>query len=240
MMKTKGLVVMLALVLAAAATAGVLSYVRGVERDARSTADLVTVIVAKKDIPAGTQMDQVIAQGGLTTLSARRDNLIRGVVTSLAQIRGKESALPILAGEQISTVRLGNGTALAGGILGIQAGFQALSVQLDASRVVGGIITRGDYVAIYGTFKGSPSESTATIVPSALVLSTATTMPPGEQNRRIASSSSTSLLVTLALRPRDAQKVVLTEEAGSVWLGLLPPGAKGTPLPPLTTTQMAR
>jgi hypothetical protein len=46
--------------------------------------------------------------------------------------------------------------------------------------------------------------------------------------------------VTMALRPRDAQRVVFGQENGSVWLGLLPPGQAGTAQPPFTTGQVVR
>jgi hypothetical protein len=47
-------------------------------------------------------------------------------------------------------------------------------------------------------------------------------------------------MVTLALRPHDALKVVFAEENGFVWLGLLPPGQTGSALPPLTTAQVVK
>ena len=47
-------------------------------------------------------------------------------------------------------------------------------------------------------------------------------------------------MVTLALRPKDAQKVLFFEENGFVWLGLLPPGQGGSSEPPFTTGDVPR
>jgi hypothetical protein len=61
---------------------------------------------------------------------------------------------------------------------------------------------------------------------------------------RIARPDSTQptagLMVTFALKPRDALRVVFAEENGSVWLGLLPPGQTGTGQPPFNVSQVGR
>src|SRR5947207_1480641 len=41
-------------------------------------------------------------------------------------------------------------------------------------------------------------------------------------------------LVTMALRPKDAQKLVYAQEEGSVWLALLPPHQHGARVPAVT------
>ena len=59
-MRSRGLVVMLALVLATLATAGVFLYSRGVKEDARQGGDLATIVVSKVDIAANTDLNDLI------------------------------------------------------------------------------------------------------------------------------------------------------------------------------------
>ena len=57
-MKGRGLVVFLALILATLATAGVFMYTRGVKEEPAGT--MVQVVVSKVDLPARTDLDQLI------------------------------------------------------------------------------------------------------------------------------------------------------------------------------------
>jgi hypothetical protein len=47
-------------------------------------------------------------------------------------------------------------------------------------------------------------------------------------------------LVTLALKPVDSQRVVYGQNAGTVWLALLPPNEKGVKTPPTIVARIAR
>ena len=46
-------------------------------------------------------------------------------------------------------------------------------------------------------------------------------------------ASSQGTLLTLALRPQDAEKVVFAQEHGTIWIALLAPGQPGQSRPPL-------
>ena len=59
----------------------------------------------------------------------------------------------------------------------------------------------------------------------------------GESGTQATGSSSTDIMVTLALRPLDGQRTVFAQEKGSLWLALLPPGGTGRPLPPVSYGQ---
>ncbi len=49
-----------------------------------------------------------------------------------------------------------------------------------------------------------------------------------------------TVALTLALTPTDAQRMVFTMETATVWLGLLPPNANGTPLHKITLVQVVK
>ena len=61
-MKGRGLVVVLALVLASLATAGVFLYANGVKEEAKSGGEMVAVVVSNVDIPPNTDLNGLIKQ----------------------------------------------------------------------------------------------------------------------------------------------------------------------------------
>jgi Flp pilus assembly protein CpaB len=150
-MRSRGLVVMLALVLATLATAGVFLYSRGVKEDARQGGDLATIVVSKVDISANTDLNNLIRDEMFTTLDVPRDALIDDPITQVSQLRNRRNSVYIFAGEQIPVARV-QGGEVPGGLLSIPEGHQAMTVALEAPRAISGALAGGDNVAIYATF----------------------------------------------------------------------------------------
>ena len=151
-MKGRGLVVFLALILATLATAGVFMYSRGVKEDVQTGGTMVPVVVTKVDIPARSDMDQLIKDDQFRTIQVPASVVVNGAVTSVDQLAGKNNSVAILAGEQIPAARISGN--VPGGALAIPEGMQAITVSLDASRGVAGAINAGDHVAIYCDLHG--------------------------------------------------------------------------------------
>jgi pilus assembly protein CpaB len=257
-MKSRGLVVVLALVLATLATAGVFLYMKGVREDAKTGGDLVTVVVSKVDIPANTEMNQLIAAEQFEAQEVPADAVVDGAVTQLSQLRNRKATTFILAGEQIPISRV-EGGGVAGGVLGIPEGHQAITVALEAPRAISGALSNGDRVTVFATLEdvkivklnpdftpaaGSTGESpefdtTVVLVPEAEVLRV--TIPqvsdvPGEE--AAAPDTTADIAVTLAFLPDEAQEFVFALEEGKVYLSLLPPDGTGQDLDPLTAAQI--
>ena len=150
-MRSRGLVVMLALVLATLATAGVFLYSRGVKEDARQGGDLATIVVSKIDIAANTDLNDLIRDEQFTTRDVPRDALIDDPITQVSQLRNRRNSVFIFAGEQIPVGRV-QGGEVPGGLLSIPEGHQAMTVALEAPRAISGALAGGDTVAIYATF----------------------------------------------------------------------------------------
>ena len=150
-MRSRGLVVMLALVLATLATAGVFLYSRGVKEDARQGGDLATIVVSKVDISANTDLNDLIRDEMFTTRDVPKDALIDDPITQVSQLRNRRNSVYIFAGEQIPVARV-QGGEVPGGLLSIPEGHQAMTVALEAPRAISGALAGGDNVAIYATF----------------------------------------------------------------------------------------
>jgi pilus assembly protein CpaB len=249
-MKSRGLVLVVALLVASAATAAVFMYVQSVRSNVRSSSTDVRVIVSKQDIAAGTRLDALIESGQLTTISVPADTVVPGAVTDASQIQGKTTSTFILAGEQITTARLRGSRQGTGGILGIPKGMQAVTVELDAQKVPAEVVQTGDHVSVYATFSqvsvisagklrqflgghgGADNQSqqlgdfTVELIPDAQVLRAQRAPNSANLGKRVYD-------VTLALAPNDGQGLVFAQEKGSIWLALLPPGEDGKPQPPV-------
>jgi hypothetical protein len=152
-MRSRGLVVAIAVILAIAAAGAVILYTKGVKQDAVSGGSLSTVIVSGQDIPANTNLNTLIDQGVFSELGIPTDAVVDGAVTELSQLKGQTTTAPILANEQIATSRLSSGEAPAGGPLGISADHVGLPIVLDGGPAGYGVIQRGDYVVVYASFK---------------------------------------------------------------------------------------
>lgn len=248
-MRSRGLVVALAVLLAALAAAAVVLYTNGVKKAAETGGDLRTVIVATQDIPANTSLDTLIEQGAFKQLNVPADAVVQGAVTSLSQLQGLTTTAPIVANEQLATSSLSGGQQVEGGVLGISKDHVAVTIKLNGPQGGNGNIQRGDNVSVYATFtgvsmiKGTPAQLTnptaagttdrqdlpdftATLIPTVRVLDI---LNPGVDAN--GDSTGDTVTITLDLTKKDAQNLVFAQLNGQIWLGLLPPGEQGKPLP---------
>jgi Flp pilus assembly protein CpaB len=153
-MRSRGLVVALALLLAIGATAAVFLYVNGVKENAVSNGDLETVVVSTQNIAANADLSALRAQGVFETKQIPADTKLESAVTDPSQLENKTATSPILANEQIPLERLSGSDGFAGGRLNICDACVALTVRVDGPPGVGGEIQRGDNVTLYATFSG--------------------------------------------------------------------------------------
>ena len=245
-MRSRGLVVAIAIVLAVAAAAAVILYTQGVKEDAVRGGDLTPVIVSTQEIPANQQLDPLIDQGIFSEIQVPGDALVGGAVTDVEQLRGVTTTTPILANEQISTSRLSSSETPLN-LTGVSEGHLGVAIELDAPQGGIGNIQPGDQVQVFATYQGvkvikgdikrlinsaggtAPPQVdlpdfTLTLIPTVRVLRIQNPAVDTETGR----SDSSRIQVTLDLLPQDAQNLVFAQEKARVWLGLLPPGEEGT------------
>ena len=245
-MRSRGLVVAIAIVLAVAAAAAVILYTQGVKEDAVRGGDLTPVIVSTQEIPANQQLDPLIDQGIFSEIQVPGDALVGGAVTDVEQLRGVTTTTPILANEQISTSRLSSSETPLN-LTGVSEGHLGVAIELDAPQGGIGNIQPGDQVQVFATYQGvkvikgdikrlinsaggtAPPQVdlpdfTLTLIPTVRVLRIQNPSVDSETGR----SDSSRIQVTLDLLPQDAQNLVFAQEKARIWLGLLPPGEEGT------------
>ena len=237
-MSARALSIVAALLVAAVATFAVYGYVSGVKKDAQGNGPHVSVLVAKQDIRAGTDMGQIVQSGGLESVSVPKDDVVPGAITSLDELQNKTATAAILSGEQIPEARLSGGE-LPGGNLGIPRGYQAFTVALEPADAAGGVIAKGDLVALFGEMQATMKDGrdhpfAAQLVSRTRILDVT---KPSSGGGFTSSSDSGKIVVTFALKASEAQKVLLAEEEGTVALGLLSPGDKPVRTLPTATVE---
>lgn len=148
-MRSRGLVVAIAIVLAVLAAVGVIVYTNQVEKSVTEE-ETTLVVVSSQDIPSNTNLNTLVDTGGFQEIRVPDSALVAGAVTSLEELRDRVTSAPILANEQIPLSRLGEGTL---NTVGVSADHVGLGIQLGGPQSVNGLIQRGDNIVVYATFK---------------------------------------------------------------------------------------
>jgi Flp pilus assembly protein CpaB len=243
-MRSRGLVVAIAVVLAVAAAAAVILYTQGIKEGVQGA----TVIVSQQDIPPNTQLGPLVAQGVFTEVEIAEDALVAGAITTTEGLELATTTQQIFANEQIPGSRLSTSKDRLN-VLGTSEGHLALSVEIDSPQGGLGNIQPGDFVQVFATYQGvsvikgtlkryinapataAPQKTlppfTLTLIETVKVLKIQNPPVDVETGR----SDSSRIQVTLDLLPQDAQNLVFAQENARIWLGLLPPEEEGTRVP---------
>src|SRR5262245_40978393 len=145
-MRSRGLVVAIAVVLAVLAAVGVIVYTNSVKSGGGQ--DTTSVIVSNQDIAPNTPLNGLLDSGAFQSISVPNDTLVQGAVTDENELRDQTTASWIYQNEQIPTSRLANGTS---NTLGISPGHVGLGIEVDGAASVNGFIQNSDQIAIYET-----------------------------------------------------------------------------------------
>lgn len=157
----------LALPLALAALAAILIgiYVVSYRNSVTHGAGLVTVLVASRDIPAGTDGSTIAGGGYLRSQTVPRRAVVPGSITSAAPLTSKITASTIYRGQQVSLREFV--PEAQGGIFAKFSGNQRLFVVPgDPNQVLAGTLSDGDRVDVVATVKYhiSPNRASSRVI----------------------------------------------------------------------------
>jgi pilus assembly protein CpaB len=251
-MKRRLLIIVLALILAAVGTTGVLSYVRGADARAIAGMKAVSVLVAQKKITSGTSAGSALHSGLLASQTLPASSVPSN---ALSAITGDLSSLVLSAdlqpGQLLLRPMLVTPAQTTSG-LAIPPGMMALTLAFCLPEVVAGAVQAGSQVAVFDTVgnttisaqpgcSGSHGEVTGNIKTRVVltrveVLSVGTASSAGTAGASTASTlaggSSTSsgggTLVTLAVTQAQAEQLIQMTETGMPYLALLTTGSHTT------------
>lgn len=223
-MKTRLLGGMAALVLAIVGTVLLLTYVQGADARAQSSLEPVKVLIATRDVPAGTPVAELATafkEQSLPAVAVPKDAL-----NTLADQDGKVLAQAVSAGEQLLAAKLVTADSLlTPGTVDVPEGKQEVTVLLEPERVAGGNLRAGDTVGIFGSFEGKAIKDVdgaeITKLLDEKVLVTAIQIAAGQTEgtaEGAAALPAGSAYVTFGVDSAQAAKIIHTREFGLVWL----------------------
>ena len=247
----KAVAVTLALILAGVATFVIFTYVRGIEQRAFEDAELVEVFVAQETIPGGLTAESASEAGLIGRSTAPRATVPDGAITSLDQIAGLVTEDRILPDEVIVRGRWVD-PALVEAVFDIPEGFEALSVEVGIPPGVAGFVRAGDQVSLIatvetpvattteedGTVVEEPGEvQTQYLLQGVEVLAVGQRVVTEEGDDGVQQPAS-QVLLTVALEPEDAERMVFAIQNALLYFTLLPEDAEPAETPGRTLTDL--
>jgi Flp pilus assembly protein CpaB len=201
----------IALALAAIAALLTSFYVTSYKRHVQSGQDQVTVLVAKQDIPAGTNGSE--AAHMLRSIDVPKRSVVPGAITSADQISNLIASQKTLEGEQVTSRRFS--PVAQNGVRGdLKGTLRAMQVQGDANQTLAGTIEDGDHVDLVATFKyqqkGQTSQNfaaTRVVLRNLKVLKAPTAPAVGT---KLTSGLNNTFPVLLEVTDQQAQKLNFT------------------------------
>jgi Flp pilus assembly protein CpaB len=263
-MKLRIVMVLIAIVVAAGAVYGVITYINSIKASYEEGVETVEVLVAAQNIPKEIAVEDLIPAGMIETKGIPRIYLAEGVLTSLDEFEGYVVAAPINEGEQITTTKFIRPEEIGLAFI-VPDGMLAVSIPVNEIIGVSNLIEVGDRVNVIATFfpeeelsfenvlpveeeqteeeivtaasgeavlEGIKKDTTKTLLWNIEVLYIGTRIitadETGETGGIFGGQQETGdgtieiNTVTLAVTPEDSEKLVFSEEVGSVWLALVP------------------
>lgn len=187
--------------------AGGALYLSLTSASAESGGQTRTVLVANGDLPPGTP-GSALTSAQVVPVSVAASMVPDRAVSNLAEVAPLKTTVTIFKGQILIARQFAAANATGG--LPIPPGTNAVSVELSDPARVAGFVQPGSQVVVYS--------GSAVLLPNAPVIAVgATTVTgTGTANKAIAST-----IVTFALTPADATKLVSAAGSG-LYLGLLP------------------
>jgi len=206
-------------------------YVTNYKHHVQHGQDNVTVLVAAKDIPAGTSGADVIAKHMLGSETVARRAIVPGAISSTDQVKSLVVTQPVFAGEQITARRFGTRAQL--GIRSQLEGTErAFQVPGDANQLLAGTLRNGDHVDLVANLKykfvnfraGNTSTNTDDLVASRVVLRNLLVLraPGGGGATSKITPNDASFSAVLQVTDSQAQKLFFVLKNGDWSLQLRP------------------
>lgn len=237
-MGRRAMSVLAAMLVGLIGVAAVLFYASGADSRAVEGQRPLTVFIAQELVPSGTTAADAVAKGLMVPTKIAAMGVPVGALTKVDDATGKLVALTdIAAGDFVLASRFGT-TPLAQKAIQVPDGQVAISVSLSDPGRVSTFVTPGSHIVIYDTYapvvaSGSAgAKETQVLLDDVLVIAVGSTSlsPAANANGQSqAQGAATSALVTVALPPATAAKLVHGIQTGTLYAGLRGADTKAVP-----------
>jgi pilus assembly protein CpaB len=214
----------------------VLLYARGAESRAVAGQQPVEVFIAKQPVPSGTVLKDAVRTGLIVKTPVAAKGVPEGVLTEVTDSNSNLLAVSdINAGEFVMTARFGT-TPVGTKAIEVPSGQVAVSVSLADPARVGTFVTPGSRVVLYTTMdaaadaKGAPAGPvTRVLLDDLLVIAmgqASLTPAPAAEGEQAPAPAEAGALLTVAVTPADAAKLVHGIQTGRLYAALRGSDAK--------------
>ena len=247
------LILVVAVVLAGLTAFLTFNYADSADERAFKDAELVSVLLVKKDIPKGFPGDRALDEGYVGRESIPRKFFPAKAITNAQSLRGQVALAPLSPG-----VPVVDGTFVEPRLAQesfaqrLQKGMQAVTLAVSDVQGVARLVVPGDHVNLMVTLDGEGAagaaggaagggKQTQFVLQNVEVLAVGntTTIQPGEQAIQAQDLQAGQVktvdsgLMTFAVPGLDAERVVHANELGSIHLTLVPPDYTPAPVAPV-------
>jgi pilus assembly protein CpaB len=211
----------IAVILAAFAGLLTIVYVSSYKRHVQHGEQNVTVLVAARDIPAGTTGAEVVEQHYLTSESIARRSRVPGAISKPDQLNNLVVTQQVFRGEQVTTRSFGTQTEL-GVRAQLRANERAFSLPGDQNQLLAGTLKAGDHVDVVATWNW-PEQATHHVAKIILRNLLVLTAPEAPSTSSKLTSGDQNFNVQLRVTDTQSQRLLWASENGKLYLELRPP-----------------
>lgn len=214
-----------AVILAGVGAALLYTYVTNADARAMATLDTTQVLVVTKVVPAGTTGANLAPFVALKQLP--KVAVADGALTTIVDIADLEATSDLQVGEQVLASRFAKPDTDVVGKVDVPSDLQRFTIQLPPNRVIGANIKAGDKVAL---FVSGDTSATKLAFRDVLVadIQGLPTAPAGDEAQGVATGD---LMLTLAVTPKVAAKIIWATEFAKLYLALEPKDGDHTSTP---------
>jgi pilus assembly protein CpaB len=228
-MGRRTLLLITSILLAAVGTALIAIYVKGADSRAQQGQELVNVLVVKQSVAAGTTVTAAQNDNSFGFKELHRSDIPTDAMTSTTGVASEQVTTDLLVGQVLQPGMFATNASAAASAVGLKSGQVAVSLSLSDPQRVASMLQPGMSVTIFQI----PQQNTAaasTLLSSVTVIKvgsegTSTSADPGTSG---STSNVASTIITFAVTPANAEKILGAQRDNELSLGVLPGQAAGS------------
>ena len=220
------------------AVAALLAFMSGYKRNLDKSAQPITVLVAKGDLPKGSSGDLIAKKGLFQATGFKREQVENGAITDPASLRGLVATKEIVPGQQLTTADFAKPSDPVMSQLG--ANQRAISIPVDSAHGMIGQVHAGDHVDVYAGFQVQPDGAVRPRPVLRVLLQDVEVLEAPDATQKsqgLAGGTGQTQNVVLRVSDRDAPQLAFSSDNGHVWVALRPQAGGTAPKPTLTNLE---
>lgn len=187
-----------------------LNYASGSNDRAFNGAKLQSVLQVNAPIAVNTKSEDLVSK--VKTIKLPVSAIAEGAIKSLSEVAGLATTTDLEPGEQVLRSRFAKSgtTAPIKSKSALPVGMQELSISLDSARALAGSLNAGDLAGVIASYSTTNGDGVTRLILNRV--------PVLRVDDGVVGAAGGAQTITLAVRTRDAGKIVNAIEFGKVWL----------------------